>query len=360
MTSTGVDTQVVNNHTTVSGNTFSNSGTVTIPNTGSPPGTAVPYPSDIFVSGLTGTISNVSATLSGITYPVSQDLDVLLVGPTGGSEVLLSGVGPNTGTTSATNTTLTFDDSATSTVPESSMLPSNSTVLTKPVDYAGVDLDTFPSPAPSGPYGTPAPRGTSTLGDVFNATNPNGTWNLYVVTDGGSDGAGSIAGGWSLTFTLGSEASTSTSVSGSPNPSFASSPDQAVTFTASVTTGSPATPVTTGTVDFTADGTTISGCGAEALNTSGQASCPTSFSTEADVTIQALYSGTTSFAESTGSTIQEVDNHTTVVAPNQFEDTGAITLNNPTSSTPAPQEASPYPSHIYVSNLGPLAGSQSP
>ena len=71
--------------------------------------------------------------------------------------------------------------------------------------------------------------------------------------------------------------------------------------------------------------------------------------------IQAIYSGTTSFAESTGSTTQEVDNHTTVVAPNQFEDTGAITLNNPTSSTPTPQEASPYPSHIYVSNLGPVS-----
>ena len=50
------------------------------------PGTAVPYPSDIFVSGLTGSISNVSATLSGITYPFSQDLNVLLVGPGGGSE----------------------------------------------------------------------------------------------------------------------------------------------------------------------------------------------------------------------------------------------------------------------------------
>ncbi len=177
-------------------------------------------------------------------------------------------MGPNTGTTSATNTTLTFDDSATSALPENSTLPSNSTVVTKPVDYTG--LDSFPSPAPSGPYGTPAPRGTSTLGDQFNGTSPNGTWSLYVVTDGAGDGAGSIAGGWSLTFTLGSEASTSTSVSGSPNPSFASNPDQAVTFTASVTTGSPATPVTSGTVDFTADGTTISGCGAAALDSSGQ------------------------------------------------------------------------------------------
>ncbi len=352
VTSTGTLTQVVNDHTTVSGNTFSNTGTISVPNAVATPGEAVPYPSDIFVSGLTGSISNVTATLSGITYPFSQDLNVLLVGPQGGSEILLSNVGPSTGTTSATNTTLTFDDSTSFTLPENSTFPSNSTVVTKPVDYTG--NDTFPSPAPAGPYGTPAPRGTSTLGEEFNGSNPNGTWSLYVVTDGAGDGAGQISGGWSLTFTLGSEALTSTSVSGNPNPSFTSPPDQSVTFTATVTSGSPAAPVTSGTVDFTADGTTISGCGAAALNSNGQATCTTTYSSEADLTIQAIYSGTTSFAESTGSATQEVDNHTTVVAPNEFANSGAITLNNPT--TASPEQATPYPSHIYVSNLGPVTG----
>ena len=96
ITSAGTLTQTVNDHTTVSGDTFSNTGPVGIPDTGSPPGKAVPYPSDIFVSGLTGTISDVKATLSGLTYPYSQDLEVLLVGPAGGSEVLMSDVGPTT------------------------------------------------------------------------------------------------------------------------------------------------------------------------------------------------------------------------------------------------------------------------
>ena len=118
-----------------------------------------------------------------------------------------------------------------------------------------------------------------------------------------------------------------------PRPLFQPAPNQAVIFTASVTSGSPATPVTSGTVDFTLDGTTISGCGAVALNGSGQATCTTTFSTEADLTIEALYSGTTSFAVSSSSITQEVDNHTTVVAPNQFANPGAITLNNPTSPT---------------------------
>ena len=176
------------------------------------------------------------------------------------------------------------------------------------------------------------------------------------MSDGAGDGAGEISGGWSLTFTLGSESTTNTTVTGSPDPSFSSAPNQSVVFTASVTSGSPATPVTSGTVDFTADGTTISGCGAVALNGSGQATCTTTFSTEADLTIQALYSGTTSFAESSNTTTQEVDNHTTVVAPNQFANPGGITLNNPTSPTPTPEPASPYPSNIYVSNLGPVTG----
>ena len=49
--------------------------------------------------------------------------------------------------------------------------------------------------------------------------------------------------------------------------------------------------------------------------------------------------------------MQEVDNHTTVTAPNQFANTGDIILNNPPSSGPEP--ATPYPSHIYATNLGP-------
>jgi subtilisin-like proprotein convertase family protein len=349
-------TQEVDNHTVVSGNNFANTGALDIPNATGTPGVAAVYPSHVFVSGLTGSVADVEVSLNDITYPFAQDLDVMLVGPQGGSEILLSGVGPNTGTPSATGLTLNIDDSAKTPLAESATLPTNTSVLTEPVDYAGVDTDTFPSPAPSAPYGTPAPRGSRTLGDEFNGTNPNGTWSLYVVTDGAGDGAGEILGGWSLTITTGSEALTSTTVTSSLNPSFTSGANQSVTFTATVTSGTPATAVTTGTVDFTSDGTTISGCGAAALNTSGKATCTTSFSTEADLTIEALYGGTASFAVSTGSLTQDADNVTTVVAPNQFANPGAITLNNPTSATPTPEEASPYPSRIYVSNLGPVTG----
>jgi hypothetical protein len=65
----------------------------------------------------------------------------------------------------------------------------------------GVDPDAFPGPAPMGPYNTPAPTGAATFGSVFDGTNPNGTWSLYVFDDAAMD-SGTIAGGWELDITL--------------------------------------------------------------------------------------------------------------------------------------------------------------
>jgi hypothetical protein len=154
------------------------------------PAQAVAYPSTISVSGQTGSINALTVTLSGITYPDPQALSVLLVGP-GGSLVLLSGAG---GTSSATGVNVTLSDSASNFLPAA---PSSGTY--RPTADSSVS---FPSPAPVGGYGTPAPQGSATLASTFAGTNPNGTWSLYVTTDVAGAGAntGSISS-WSLDIT---------------------------------------------------------------------------------------------------------------------------------------------------------------
>lgn len=157
----------------------SNSGSIAIPGTGTS-GNAAPYPSTIAVSGITGSVSKVTATLSGFTHTFPADVDVLLVGPQGQTVVLMSDVG---GGTDATNVTLTFDDSAPpigATVVSGTFQPTNSGIT-----------DPFPAPAPAG-------RGAAL--SAFNGVDPNGTWSLYVVDDAAAD-IGAFAGGWSLTIT---------------------------------------------------------------------------------------------------------------------------------------------------------------
>ncbi len=172
--------------------TFSNSIAIGLQDpstTGTNPAPATVYPSTIPVSGQ-GSLNSLSVTLSGISYPDPQALSVLLVGPQGGSEILLSGAG---GTASASGLDLTFSDGAGGFASEGSALSSGSY---KPTDYNSA---TFPSPAPAGPYGTPATQGSGTLASAFpSGTNPNGTWSLYVTTDVPGAGTGSISGGWSL------------------------------------------------------------------------------------------------------------------------------------------------------------------
>ncbi|MFM6605926.1 MAG: Calx-beta domain-containing protein, partial [Dolichospermum sp.] len=156
---------------------FSNPNPITIPDSG----TSTPYPSTINVSGLSGNINSLKVTLTNLSHTWPDDIDVLLVGPTGTKALLMSDVGGSSG---INNVTLTFDPTATSLLPDEGLITSGS--------YKATDFETgdfFNSPAPGGPYGTDF--------SVFNNTNPNGTWSLYVVDDFGGD-AGTIAGGWSL------------------------------------------------------------------------------------------------------------------------------------------------------------------
>jgi Ca2+-binding RTX toxin-like protein len=161
---------------------FSNPNPITIPSSG----TSTPYPSTINVSGLSGNINSLKVTLTNLSHTWPDDIDVLLVGPTGTKALLMSDVGGSSG---VNNVTLTFDPTATSSLPDSGLITSGS--------YKATDVgtgDIFNAPAPGGPYGTDF--------SVFNNTNPNGTWSLYVMDDMGGD-SGTIAGGWALTIGTG-------------------------------------------------------------------------------------------------------------------------------------------------------------
>lgn len=161
---------------------------------GSNPGVpAANYPSPIAVSGLTGTVSKVTVTFS-ITSTFPDDFDILLVGPTGARSLVMSDAG---GSGDPVNVQYIWDqagaglmpDAPTTIVPAGTFQPSN---------YAGL-----PAPEPAGADNFPTAGGLMvypTSFNIFNGTNPNGIWNLYVVDDQVIDTM-SLPSGWSINIT---------------------------------------------------------------------------------------------------------------------------------------------------------------
>ncbi len=139
------------------------------------------YPSTITASGLPSVVTDVDVTLTRLRHIWAPDLDLLLVGPQGQQATILSDV---KGVLDTGVADLTFDDSATEEIPGRF-----ETGTYRPVNNYGADE--FPAPAPTA-------TGSSSL-SVFNGTNPNGDWKLYVVDDRESD-AGTLDG-WSLRIT---------------------------------------------------------------------------------------------------------------------------------------------------------------
>ncbi len=103
----------------------------------------------------------------------------------------------------------------------------------------------------------------------------------------------------SLTQTVNPAPSTSTALTSSLNPAKAS---QQITYTATV---SPAPDA--GTVAFNDGGTTITGCGTVAVNTTtGVATCAVTYTAAASHTITAVYSGDSNFPTSTSPSLTQV------------------------------------------------------
>lgn len=323
---------------------FSNTTSFTVADaTAGGPGVASLYPSPITVSALAGTISDVNVTINGLTTARPRDIDVLLVSPGGLKFVLMADTGQ---LCAVSNANITFDDGAASLLPENlTGCPPGTPISTgtfRPTNYIfGVEVDTFPAPAPAAPYNLPAPTGAATLASTFNGTAPNGTWNLYVADDSLGGGASTIAGGWSIDITtVGGIDPTTTIINSNLNPALTT---QNVTYTSTTTNNTTAAAVTTGTVSFTNNGAAIAGCSNVAVNGSGNAAC-TTISPEGTRTIAANYNGTATLGTSTAS-LSQVINSPTVVTGAQFCNNGGISMPD------APATTSVYPSNVTVSGL---------
>jgi subtilisin-like proprotein convertase family protein len=139
----------------------------------------LPYPSALTVAGAHNSITDVNVVLNGFTHTSPSDVDVLLVGPGGQQATVLSDVGSDA---DASGVNLVLDDDAATQVPTpvvaGTFQPTNSGAS-----------DPFPAPAPTA-------SGSSSL-EVFNGSDPNGTWRLFVTDDAAGD-IGALAGGWAL------------------------------------------------------------------------------------------------------------------------------------------------------------------
>jgi hypothetical protein len=191
-TSSGVITQTVNNHTVVTGNQFCNQGAISIPNTA---GAATPYPSNIFVTGLSGNIGSVTVNLNKVSSSNIQQTDILLVGPTGAQIIPFASVGDSS---SVSGVNITLDDAASGLIPGGSPLTSGSY---QPTSITGGTSLIFPAPAPlvnASNYA--ATDGAATMTSTFQNTAPNGTWALYAMANS-ANGAATIGGGWCVNIT---------------------------------------------------------------------------------------------------------------------------------------------------------------
>lgn len=170
---------------TAAGQLYSNINPISIPAT-SATGAATPYPSEIVVAGAPRRIKTFSVAIQNINHPFADDIRALLVAPGGQRVLLVSGAGSNTNLVAQT---WIFNQEATATLPTAFGVPSTSGIY-RPTVTTG---NALPAPAPGLPYSTDM----STL----YGTDPNGTWRLYVADGFPSVAGGTIAGGWTITFT---------------------------------------------------------------------------------------------------------------------------------------------------------------
>jgi len=332
--------------TNPSGTQFCNTGSMSFP--GAQANQAI-YPSYINVTGVSQTVATLSVQLKGLNSNSNINglgsVQMMLVSPSNQAYEFLSDAASGVAQASANVTFADLNPSA----PEDGTLTSGAT-------YEGSSFtsgDVYPSPAPSGeliaqPGGGSA---SATFEQAFSGATSNGNWLLYVHDNGGSGSSAAMTGGWCINLTLNTGTNTTTTVASSMNPSATGT---SVTITATVKSGS--TPVTSGSVTFTENGSPVAGASVSnpvSLNGSGQASISTSALPEGDNVITATYDGVSAFNPSFGTIDQRTDNVTTVTgtAPYAYCNTGAIAIPASNNSPNDLGPGSPNPSNIFVSSL---------
>ena len=144
-------------------------------------GAATPYPSEITVSGLQGTITGLRVELTGIGHAHPDDIEALLVGPQG-QALLVADVAGNASPWAGRSTC----------APPPTRCSRRPARLGRFRPTNGPGDDVFPGPAPAGPY-------AESLA-AFNGSDPNGTWQLFVADDTAANN-GAMHGGWGIDIT---------------------------------------------------------------------------------------------------------------------------------------------------------------
>ena len=162
-------------------NSFSNPSPIVIPQVGAT-GNAAPFPASIEVRNQTSSIKKVTVTIRNLVHSFPADIHMLLIGPQGQSAYLMGNIGNSF---SINGVTITFDDAALNMLPTATPLVSGTY---RPTLFGPADSD-----LPNTIFGS------NTSLSVFEGTNPNGVWTLYVL-DALADDTGFISDGWTLTI----------------------------------------------------------------------------------------------------------------------------------------------------------------
>jgi|RhiMethySRZTD1v2_1073278.scaffolds.fasta_scaffold00293_11 subtilisin-like proprotein convertase family protein len=153
---------------------------------------ATPYPSTIAVAN-PNVVLDVNVAINGFTHTWCNDVEIVLVGPTGVACMLIADAGGS----GDPNGNYIVDQAAAAEFPPTA-LPAGTY---RPTNVGAGD-PLLPAPFPVPVVTVPAWNASPPSLNVFNNTLANGTWSLYVRDQVAAD-VGAISGGWGVTMVTG-------------------------------------------------------------------------------------------------------------------------------------------------------------